>query len=422
MVVFKFILLCLTAIDVNVVSLDGSSVDGQLSKLNAEAVSVTDQAGQTHDVSLADVVELRFPEVSQDSATGLQLLLNDESQIPCNDLTVTATQATGNSDWLADINVPRSAVRAIRIQELQPEWQAEWNAFLARENQKDLLIRARRDGSGLDFVDGIVSSVTAEQVQFLLDGNEIPVPRERLFGIVFARPTAASVLNGTTVIQGAAQALIRARGVSLAGDKLEIVSSWGQKHALELNRIGSIDFSSGRFQYLSDQEPIREQYSGIAPEGQSAGLFTPEEEATRTGNAALYRMSRDAFPYGSGGRPPLMLRGKTYRKGLCIFPRARIDYALDGRYSSLVALAGVDDEVAFNSPLSGPPWAVLLRIEGDGKKLWEQLIAAPQDPIPLDIDLTGVQTLSLIVDFGDGERFCDYLDLVDARLIVDTSK
>ena len=425
MIVLKLVALLLTSIDVEVIALDGTTVTGQLTGLNETTVALESPDGDQVTVELSSIVEIRGSQLENDSNQNppeQQLLLTDGTSFAVSELTLDASHTVGKADWLPEFRISRSGLRAIRMQPMRPEWTAEWNAFLKRDNDKDLLIRVKRDESGLDFVDGIVGAMTADTVSFLLDGNEIPVPRDRLFGIVLARSDEPSPLGGTTAVFGPEQSQLKVRRLDLSDDQLTVVTSWGQRYSLPGDSVQLIDFSSGRFHHLSDLDPVRERYFGTAPPDQSLGLFTPEEEATRTGNASLYRMSRDAFPFGSGGRPPLMLRGKIYRKGLCIYPRARIDYALDAKYSKLLTLAGVDDEVAFNGPTKGPAWAVSLQIEGDGKVLWERLIKAPEDPIPVEVDLTDVRTLSLIVDFGDGQRYCDYLDLVNARLIVDPTK
>ena len=426
MILLKLVALLLTSIDVDVIALDGTAITGKLTALSETTVVLDKPDGSQTTVELSSVVEIRRSQIGDNATSELpeqRLLLTNGTSFAVSELALDASHTVGKADWLPEFRIPRPALRAIRMQAMRAEWAAEWNAFLKRENDKDILVRVKRDESGLDFVDGIVGSMNADTVSFLLDGNEIPVPRNRLFGIVLARTDSESPLDGHTTILGPNQSQLHVKQFRLSDDdQLEVVTSWGQQFSLPGSSIRSIDFSSGRFHHLSDLDPVRERYFGTAPPDQSLGLFTPEEEATRTGNASLYRMSRDAFPYGNGGRPPLMLRGKIYRKGLCIYPSARIDYALDAKYSKLVTLVGVDDEVAFNGPTKGPAWAVSLRIEGDGQVLWERLIKAPEDPIPVEVDLTDVRTLSLIVDFGDGQRYCDYLDLVNARLIVDPAK
>jgi hypothetical protein len=118
----------------------------------------------------------------------------------------------------------------------------------------------------------------------------------------------------------------------------------------------------------------------------------------------------------------LSLRSRAYDKGLCIFPKAAIEYALDGTYSRLTAIVGVDDEVAFNQRKGQPPTAVELRIEADGQEIFKRIVKAPEDPFSLDLNVKGVTTMKVIVDFGDGNSTCDYLDLVDAKLLVDATK
>ena len=88
-------------------------------------------------------------------------------------------------------------------------------------------------------------------------------------------------------------------------------------------------------------------------------------------------------------------------------------WALDRRYSSFDCLAGIDDEVAFNGD-----HAVLLKITGDERVLFEQTIRTTDEPLPLSVSLADVATLTVLVDFGDGEGVCDWLDLADAKLVI----
>jgi len=422
------LLLLLTLLDARVTTLDGNAIGGKLAALSADALTLQAaspdaDSPQPNTIPLVDVVDIQFTEAKPKIEGGEELLLHDESRIPCETVTATAAEVSAESAWLSELKLPRSGVRAVRLQPLQTDWVPQWEALLARGNEKDLLVRAKRDGSGLDFIDGVVSSVTAEQLLFLLDGDEVPVPRDRVFGVIFSRlDIDKSPLTGSLGIHGAEDTVVKVRDVTLDGDTFAATTSWGRAIKVDVAQVSRIDFSSSRFHYLSDLEPITERYFGTQPADQNAVSIFPEDEATRTGPLQFWRMSKDAFPYGDGGRPPLMLRGKVYRKGLCIFPQARIEYAFDARYTRLTALAGVDDQVAFNSPNPEHPYAVGLTIEGDGTKLWEGLIKAPADAVALDIDVTGVRTLTLLVDFGDGQNYCDYLDLADAKLILASEK
>ncbi|MEZ6059534.1 MAG: NPCBM/NEW2 domain-containing protein [Planctomycetaceae bacterium] len=422
----KILILFLTLLDARVTLLSGSAVEGRIAAMSTEERTLQlapSDGGAATSIALSDVVDVQFISAKPKHEAGEELLLHDESRIPCETIAASAAEVSAASPWLSELRLPRTSVRAIRMQPLHADWEPQWDALLARRNDKDLLVRAKRDGSGLDFIDGVVSSVTEQTVIFLLDGDEVPVPRERVFGVIFSRLNSDKApLTGPLSVFSGEDALIKVREVKLSKESLEVVSSWGQTISFELPLVSRIDFSSSRFHFLSDLQPIEERYFGTQPADSKAVSVFPDDEATRTGPLQFWRMSKDAFPYGEGGRPPLMLRGRVYRKGLCIFPQARIAYALDGRYTNFVAQVGVDDEVAFNSPGPDHPYSVSLTIEGDGTKLWEGLIEAPAEAQALDVDVSGVRTLTLLVGFGDGRNYCDYLDLADAKLILATEQ
>ncbi|MFN9977552.1 MAG: NPCBM/NEW2 domain-containing protein, partial [Phycisphaerae bacterium] len=86
-------------------------------------------------------------------------------------------------------------------------------------------------------------------------------------------------------------------------------------------------------------------------------------------------------------------------------------------YQSLEAVIGIDDEVAGNQDS-----AVLVTITGDGQSLYSQQIRTSDDPQPLKLAVDQIATLTILVDFGDGDSSCDWLDLADARLILRTEK
>ncbi|MCA9050576.1 MAG: NPCBM/NEW2 domain-containing protein [Planctomycetaceae bacterium] len=272
----------------------------------------------------------------------------------------------------------------------------------------------------MDFLSGLVSAVTESEVSFLLDGDQIPVPRQRVTGIVFAEADgSAGAPAGMASLSMNDGSRLKVSQVTLESGQVTATASWGQKLAFDAKLLSGIDFSSGRLHYLSDLEPLTEQYFGLDPSGKGWTDLFDEDSATRTGLSRLWKMSRDSFP--NNGRPPLTLDHRQYRKGLCIFPKARIEYALDGRYLTFTALVGIDDEVAFNQRKGLPPTQAELIIEGDGRQLVRRSVTATESPFPLELDVKNITTLVVAVDFGDGDSVCDYVDLADARLIVNPS-
>ena len=412
----------LLLIDVEVATLDGGTSVGELNSIDQQTIVLNGPDDKRVDVPLADALELRFTSDGDAPTTNnqLEIILTDHSAISVGRISANASEVSSSSDLLGPLKIPRNVVRAVLLQPLKPDWRLQWDAFLERSNEKDMLIVEKRDGLGLDFLAGIVSSITEQEVPFLLDGNEIPVPRPRVVGIVFGIAEDAVKRSSGLSVKLQDGAVVRGDAITMADDIFQIDVTWGQRLLIPVNRIVSIDFSSGRLHYLSNLEPITELYLGLDPPGKEWGPLFAEDRATRDGLSSQWRMSRDRFP--NSGRPPLTLRGRRFEKGLCIFPSAKIEYALDGKYLKLNAVVGIDDEVAFNQQKGEPDTVVELKILADGEPVFQRLIGARQEPVVMDLKLTGVNTLTFIVDFGDGSSMCDYLDIADARLVIDTSE
>ncbi len=409
--------------DAEVTTLDGHRYSGQLDAVNQQQIVLSGEDKKPVAIPLADTMELRLTSNGSDTKTSdaLRVVLVDKSTVPAGTISADATTIRLTSELLGKLEIPRANVRAVLLQALKPDWTLQWDAFVERTSEKDMLIVEKRDGLGLDFLSGVVSTVTEEAVPFLLDGNEIPVPRQRVVGVVFGNidESAARLSSGLSMklIDGT---VLRGRQLTMDNLTFRVEAGWGGSLQIPVSNVQSIDFSSGRLHYLSDLEPINEQYLGLDPAGKEWGQLFDEDRTTRTGLSSQWRMSRDRFP--NSGRPPLTLRGQRYQKGLCIFPSAKIEYALDGNYSSLKAIVGVDDDVAFNQQKGAPDTVVELKVLADGEQVFRRLIAAREEPVLLDLNLSNVNTLSIVVDFGDGSSMCDYLDLADARLVVDTSQ
>jgi hypothetical protein len=110
-------------------------------------------------------------------------------------------------------------------------------------------------------------------------------------------------------------------------------------------------------------------------------------------------------------RKPLVLDGKTYARGVGMHSRCRLTYSLDGQYRTFVARAGIDDEAR-------PAGNAVLTIAGDEKELLPAVtLTGAGQSIPLRLDVSGVRTLVITVEYGQGLDVGDHVDLAEARLI-----
>jgi len=394
--------------DSKVSMLDGQAHSGTLVAISSTDVEISESSASVR-LPIDDVMVIELPATAATTSEETQMLFfTDGSQVHGASIARTAKSLTAQTALFGAVDASVEAIHAVRLQAENPSFTQQWNTFLKRDAEKDNLVVAKRDGSGLDFLAGIVSNVTATQVEFLLDGETIPVPAERVYGIVFAR-TKKAVTPATIQLTSAVGDVLSAKSITLEGDQFKAETAWGQTVFIALTSLQKIDLSSGRIQFLSDMPALAERFDGVDPKGSLfTGLIDADQQKLLFGpqrNTTIERQSR------------LRLRGREFTKGLCIHSKTEMQWDLEKKFSAMECLVGIDDEVAFNGS-----HAVALKITGDGNILFEKLIATTDDPLPLRLSLEGVSILTVLVDFGDGSSVCDWLDLADAKLVIAKGK
>ncbi|MCA9059983.1 MAG: NPCBM/NEW2 domain-containing protein [Planctomycetaceae bacterium] len=388
--------------------MDGTVVSGRLMEISADAVQI-DAAAGPRTLPRDSVMTIALPAGAVDNTTMTQqILLRDGSQLNCQDLTRSGQKTSAAQSWIGPLSIPDRDVKAVRLQAENTEFSAQWQGYLDRISETDMLIVSKRSGDGLDFLAGTIVSIDAEKVAFLLDGDTIPVPPARVYGIVFGAATTATKNSGRPSIQltGPGNQVIGIQTCTLKDQQLSITTTWNQQTVVAADRIRSIDFSSGRIRYVSDLPWLVDRVIELDPPGQKISL-NPGAEVAQL-EREWYRPQRD----GTFEKDiPIRLRGRQFRKGFCLRSKSEIRVALDREYVSLEAIVGVDDEVAFNLKRK-----VGLTILGDDTVLFTREFVTDEAPVPVRVPLENVATLTILVDFADNDSSCDWLDLADARL------
>jgi len=108
---------------------------------------------------------------------------------------------------------------------------------------------------------------------------------------------------------------------------------------------------------------------------------------------------------------PISIGGRTFERGIGTHSRTEISYPIGGEFEQFAATIGIDDAVR-------PLGSVVMQVKGDGKTLFDSGALTGETP-PRDIlvDVKGVQTLTLLVDYGDGLDASDHAGWGDARLL-----
>jgi hypothetical protein len=231
---------------------------------------------------------------------------------------------------------------------------------------------------------GRVRRLAPDNVTFDWNGRELPLPWERVAGLLFARPSPRS-----------AACMVRMRGGDVFGGQVaggsdeSVVLHSGILSNLELAWAGieRIDCRSERLVFLSDIKPKRYD-------------FEPFFDKT-------WDFATDRSLTGK----PIRLGGREYARGIVMHSRAALTYRLDGRFEQFAAVAGILDEMDQRG-------CVGMSVIGDGRVLWQAVgVRGGQPPREILVDVAGVQELTLGVDFDQELDLSDHAAWAFARLI-----
>lgn len=376
---------------VDVATLKGEQHAGALQQLTAAELTLRKDGAETK-VPLSEVLEVRFAREDRSApnpAAGgqTQAILVDGSRLGCTGVAAGVRDATLTTAAAGAVKVPVTALASLRFAPPSDSRKIEddWSALRQRELKRDLLVV--RKGDVLDHLDGTIGEIDDKLVKFVLDGDEIPVKREKVFGIVYARNQPANQKAVCEAMLGGSDVL-RLKSIAWDGQQWQAALVAGGEVTLAPEALAALDFSLGKVRYLSQMEPRQVDY-------------TPFFDI-------VWRYWRDR----NQDNGPLQLGGTVYPRGLSIHSRTVLQYRIDGDYRRFQAVMGIDDSVGRYG--RGDVHVV---ISGDGKPLLEADVRGTDAPRPLDLDVTGVRDLEILVDFGGDLDIADHLDLADAKVI-----
>ena len=371
---------------VELTTLDGDRLTGQLRQLSSTAVIIETDRRYVN-IPTNRLLEIRFsatPTVFTESPPRLTVALTDGARITADDLIVSGQQVSLKSPVLGRFSVPLQAVSNIRLGVLDSLLHGAWTGLLNRPSETDLLVIQKGDDV-LDHLEGVIGEIDDKSIKFLLDGDEISVSRNKVFGLIFLRRRPPERAQSLCQVRLVDEGVLWAEAVSWDGDRLAADLTMGSKVFVPVNRLESLDFSRGKISYLSAMEPREIKY-------------TPFFDVTWK-----YRRDRNL----DGG--PIRLGQETYARGLCIHSRTYLRYRLGKEFRKFQAMMGIDRSM-------GRKGHVHVVVSGDGQPLLETDVQGGDEPRRIDLDVAGVLDLEILVDFGKGLDIADHLDLADAKV------
>ncbi len=401
-----FLILCLAAVAAaaaepalfEIETLGGSPIRGPITRWTAQEVVIATKDGPiTLRTDRLLSVRPLAPAPDPTPRAPCEAQLTDGSTIRMTDFVSDGKQATlilpaaqGESSRIA---LPRRSVSIVLFQELSLDFSKQWQGLLAEEFAGDLLVF--RKGDSLDYVEGVIDSVTSDQVLFKTDGDTIRVNRGKVFGLVFHRQPAPAARKDQCVVFARDGSRYTAQAARLEPNALVIRSHAGFERTLLLTQIQRIDFSAGKIAYLSDlpfESVDWTPFFGFPDSANSLRLFGQPR--------------RDE----SFGSRPLELEGKQYAKGLALRTRTEIVTRLSRKYQQFFTIAGLDSQL-------GAKGHVVLEIFGDDRSLLKVELHGEDPPQEIKLDVSGVKLLKIVADYGENLDISDFLNLCDAKVV-----
>ncbi|MCA9175692.1 MAG: NPCBM/NEW2 domain-containing protein [Planctomycetales bacterium] len=387
-----------SAIVVEATPLAGDKVQGELAGISAESLQIATADG-VRQLPLTGLKSVSIAGATPSSQSGeIAVELIDGSQLRVERYQVAKGEVTVGAGDMS-LTGPANTVKWVRFRSLEkePAIQQGWDQLLQREFAGDCLAFTKEvDGAlVLERLEGAVGAIDDQVVEFTYQGDTLRPKRERVLGLIYlvAKRDIGATVGSVLLKDGSTLA---ASSLELAGDKLRVTTGSGWTAELPADRLLGLDFGSSNITYLSDLKPTTVEVEPYY------GATLDSERQTY-----LPRMDEDHH-----GAPLKLVDQAPALKGLALRSRTKLVYRFDKPYKRLRAMAGIAEHVR-NSVVSPH---LVLSISSDRKKLLERDVTGDDAPFEIDLDLEGVQRLTIVVDYGKSQDVADFLQLCNARL------
>jgi hypothetical protein len=403
-----------TTAAVTATRLDGSSHTGELRAWDDSHVTLEVADGEKR-LATDELISLRWsPGPVPASSTQLDstlVHLTDGTVLPANQFRVQGSRATMELEAALPagkrtLSLPVQKVGIVQLQSLEPPVAEQWQEIQALDSASDVLVILKRGGKSVDYVEGALGDISADKIEFTLDGESMRLDRAKVAGLIYyrgaderAQSEPRCTLHGRSGLRANAARVVLSDGLVRLTTIADIELDW------PVEDIHFADFSAGKIVYLSDVEQVTASWTPLV------GLPAGADAAARYGQPR-----RDQSAYAGPlsllvrADDPTAPRVQSFSKGLALRSHTEMVFRVPPGFRQLAALAGIE-------PAASSTGNVQLRIYGDERLLYDAQVAGDQPPQAIDLDITGIKRLKIVVEFGSNLDTGDWLNLCDARLI-----
>ena len=262
-----------------------------------------------------------------------------------------------------------------------------------RSTQKDTIVVQTPDG--LKMVAGIFEGIADGKVLLNFNGATRKINLIKISAIILAdlAPTQPRGLRSTVAFNRQSQ--INGVIQTLSDGQLAISLTAEVSISVSFERVRRIDIQTDNLAYLSILKPVAVEQQTIFSLQRSW-----QRDASIEGNPIQLNYYGD-----SGSRVT-----RPFAKGLGMQSYSSLQFANDKEFTRFKATVGIDAETNGRGDC-------VMKVVSDGISLWSSRVTATQDPIAVDVDITGMQNIELIVEPGEQFDLADHADWANARFV-----
>ena len=373
----------------NLSLLDGSKITSSITTIDGDGNLNGPHIDRS--LQLRDVIALEREQVepAADKGSMIQVRLVGGGRVLCQSVTVDDDGLTDLSDQPLLEKLPLETVAAIIFRESE----TAARAIAERSGDKDTVVVQTEDG--LKMVSGVFEGIADGKVGLNFKGKSRKIGLEKTTAIILADLKPAAAEGTSTTIDMFDGSKIRGVITELADEEVTVLLSAATKIELPVAAVKRIEVDSENLVYLSGLSPKSVEQKTIF-----AFQRTWQSDASIEGNPISL-----TFGSASGNRTV-----KQFAKGLGMQSWSRIEFANEKDYTRFQATVGIDAETRGRGDC-------IAEVVSDGITLWSQRITAKEDPVEVDIDVSGMDAIALVVDPGEEFDLGDHVDWANARFV-----
>ena len=361
--------------------IDGSQISATIESVSSDGVvSLSDSQNA---VTLDKIVAYQT-DAPPVSTASVEILITGGSKVFTDSVNVQGSDVAISSPAGLSTRLPLEIIQAIVFK--RTELVAK--QIVDRSDSEDRVVVGTPDGDKV--VSGIFEGLTQGKLGLNFNGKSRKIGIEKIHAVSLA-DLGLQITSGTqveltdgSVLNGSLQRVEQGT--------LTLAVTANQSISIPWASVARLEMQSDNLVYLSNLDPSAVQQKSI---------FAPQRSWQRD-------RSIEANPIRL--MHPEKSSPQTYRKGIGTQSYSELEFANTNQFERFQAITGIDAETEGRGDCQ-------MSVYADGIKLWSQRVTADTPPQKVDVDISGMATVTLVVEPGEQFDLADHADWADAKFV-----